>query len=134
MVAPLAISRAPLFSVILIDWFPGRRVKEQHLIAVAVPFAVPRSAEVEHLSDRVCQCFSVKIRSILIKAAAWNRPIHLQHAVLAAQIFGFGITSTPVTMILPIEADYFAIRPVAWLVRFSATGGGVVDRKQSPLR
>jgi|SRR6516165_9369997 hypothetical protein len=74
------------------------------------------------------------VNSILIKAAAWNRPIHLQQAVLAAQIFGFGITSTPVTMILPMEADYFAIRPFAWLVRFSATGGGVVDRKQSPLR
>src|ERR1700741_4769703 len=56
MVAALATSRATLFSVILTYWFAGRRVKEQDLIAIAVPLAVLFRTKVEHLSDGVCEC------------------------------------------------------------------------------
>src|SRR5580692_8162618 len=54
----LSTSRATLFSVILIYWLAGRRVKEQDLIAIAVPvpLGVPFRTKVEHLSDRVCEC------------------------------------------------------------------------------
>lgn len=56
MVAPFAINWATLFSVILIYWFAGRRIKEQDLIAIAVPLAVSIRTKVEHLSDRICDC------------------------------------------------------------------------------
>ena len=57
MVARFAINWATLSVIlILIYWFAGRRVKEQDLVAIAVPFAVLFRTKVEHLSDGVCEC------------------------------------------------------------------------------